>query len=168
MWDVTSCHCLLLSKPKISTHTSRVGCDCGKSVNSHPRKNFYSHIPCGMWPIGVGFLIFLGAFLLTHPVWDVTTLRTDTSCSGAISTHTSRVGCDFRLGVERNGDMKISTHTSRVGCDYYAFLDGITVLNFYSHIPCGMWPSSSTSKIGGAFNFYSHIPCGMWRRKTAI
>ena len=33
--------------------------------------------------------------------------------------------------------------------------------NFYSHIPCGMWPSSS-AMFPICSNFYSHIPCGMW------
>ena len=34
------------------------------------------------------------AFLLTHPVWDVTVNYLDEIWTGKISTHTSRVGCD--------------------------------------------------------------------------
>ena len=34
-------------------------------------------------------------------------------------------------------------------------------VNFYSHIPCGMWRNRCHSSTGG-YNFYSHIPCGMW------
>ena len=33
---------------KISTHTSRVGCDELMDVNKEEESNFYSHIPCGM------------------------------------------------------------------------------------------------------------------------
>ena len=33
----------------ISTHTSRVGCDRYLYVCQSGGKNFYSHIPCGMW-----------------------------------------------------------------------------------------------------------------------
>ena len=78
----------------ISTHTSRVGCDrylyvCqsgGKNFYSHipcgmwrcageyrgNSVNFYSHIPCGMWPDNPEEWGRRMAFLLTHPVWDVT------------------------------------------------------------------------------------------------
>ena len=49
-------------------------------------------------------------------MWDVTKSRK--ICEGGydISTHTSRVGCDFGFGG-LHGASKISTHTSRVGCD---------------------------------------------------
>ena len=79
------------------------------------------------------------AFLLTHPVWDVTSYDFVLLCFIVISTHTSRVGCDNKLflylymvyifllthpvwDVTRLNciDLKhliISTHTSRVGCD---------------------------------------------------
>ena len=55
----------------------------------------------------------------------------------------------------------ISTHTSRVGCDFSAPSSTPTITYFYSHIPCGMW----LWKGGRNFvkhDFYSHIPCGMW------
>ena len=145
----------------ISTHTSRVGCDC---MHPHKRKeesNFYSHIPCGMWPKSGFAPNVIAAFLLTHPVWDVT-------------NNTGRV----------RKESQISTHTSRVGCDRSANGFKITNLNFYSHIPCGMWLdtiyrtvtswaiSTHTSRVGcdlgtvklsiSLTNFYSHIPCGMW------
>ena len=62
-----------LDASKISTHTSRVGCD-------------------------IGILIVLTGitFLLTHPVWDVTQKYVDPYPALNISTHTSRVGCDLR------------------------------------------------------------------------
>ena len=58
----------------------------------------------------------LTGFLLTHPVWDVTVSGKARVSGNAISTHTSRVGCD---SVDTNSTTwySISTHTSRVGCD---------------------------------------------------
>ena len=170
---------------RISTHTSRVGCDgwrktkmtdkynfyshipcgmwhientkaeygidfyshipCGMwrviSTANSLIGNFYSHIPCGMWPTALNHLSSRVKFLLTHPVWDVTSYLFQTSCWFChfyshipcgmwlflfhrlkmvyiISTHTSRVGCDV-LNFGCKEDMTISTHTSRVGCDQF-------------------------------------------------
>ena len=63
-------------------------------------------------------------------------------------------------------------------------------VNFYSHIPCGMWLfsplpslwllqiSTHTSRVGcdllwrqnqkKPLHFYSHIPCGMWRSDNTV
>ena len=122
----------------ISTHTSRVGCDAGIGQALDYVTNFYSHIPCGMWPWLQGVKNPVKSFLLTHPVWDVTTrqprynrylsfllthpvwdvtlMSFSSSSASSISTHTSRVGCDgfYCLYVLQH---IISTHTSRVGCD---------------------------------------------------
>ena len=79
---------------RISTHTSRVGCDGLEPLQGTTRYNFYSHIPCGMWrklhinaPAYINFYSHIPCgmwrstlqgyrerrlFLLTHPVWDVT------------------------------------------------------------------------------------------------
>ena len=76
-------------------------------------------------------------FLLTHPVWDVTALAVKNYAAEAISTHTSRVGCDNRTRRHRTM-RKISTHTSRVGCDQAQRSKRTGVNHFYSHIPCGM------------------------------
>ena len=59
------------------------------------RKNFYSHIPCGMWRDDDSSSTDSSKFLLTHPVWDVTKSKIDILFPPNISTHTSRVGCDF-------------------------------------------------------------------------
>ena len=162
VWDVTRFWQLDEQKPFISTHTSRVGCDlcqngaqqsrlkfllthpvwdvtrlleyicigiqnfyshipCGMwhgTINVFKVQNyFYSHIPCGMWPVGTTETIPEVSFLLTHPVWDVTSNQMALTRAFLISTHTSRVGCDDVLRAV-------------VTCFQ---------LNFYSHIPCGMW-----------------------------
>ena len=71
------------------------------------------------------------------------------------------MGCDPYAWIVSDS-FSISTHTSRVGCDY-AYGDEVTTWNhFYSHIPCGMWPKSFNSIIVFTQHFYSHIPCGMW------
>ena len=94
VWDVTMSGEFSPSAAPISTHTSRVGCDLPALHNIANRFYFYSHIPCGMWPIleaqgeqqydfyshipcgmwlrgrKAGKIIW--RFLLTHPVWDVT------------------------------------------------------------------------------------------------
>ena len=195
VWDVTDLECHQCTVHKISTHTSRVGCDdahaCG---NRYPKAHFYSHIPCGMWrrlcrvrnwrvlhfyshiPCGMWQTAPNRAYrqriISTHTsrvgcdiafnlVDEHTVISTHTSrvgCDnlwdtlerrGLISTHTSRVGCD---AVEdwclRRG--AISTHTSRVGCDGEEWQFRSVSVDFYSHIPCGMWPipevSSTVSK----------------------
>ena len=60
-------------------------------------------------------------------------------------------------------EIVISTHTSRVGCDICAVEYGITVIDFYSHIPCGMWLINTLHLNRHLKYFYSHIPCGMWQ-----
>ena len=144
----------------ISTHTSRVGCDmllghlfrdwqdfyshipcgmwhwhlvrfwefhnfyshipCGMWLNvSVPWINvinFYSHIPCGMWPSFPHLNHHPDSFLLTHPVWDVTwSRRRIEHISTFLLTHPV-------------WDVTASNILSLVG-----------ELDFYSHIPCGMW-----------------------------
>ena len=122
--------------------------------------HFYSHIPCGMWRnFGRGEWGFDGFllthpvwdvtfpplfclsrcwFLLTHPVWDVTQTLLYRTNWQSISTHTSRVGCDMLMATRWRRGI-ISTHTSRVGCDFIFFHFVQSHLDFYSHIPCGMW-----------------------------
>ena len=136
MWP--SSRIFSIASPTISTHTSRVGCDnafaqfvvsAGKFLLTHP-----------VWDVtsvhstkNVARL-----FLLTHPVWDVTFSACFLLLLPYISTHTSRVGCDF-CGCIICWWRCISTHTSRVGCDYSCENIGMQAINFYSHIPCGMW-----------------------------
>ena len=71
------------------------------------------------------------------------------------------MGCDCGV-LATSTAFRISTHTSRVGCDFPEIRKGWLCANFYSHIPCGMWRTSRLLDPGGCY-FYSHIPCGMWR-----
>ena len=137
MWDVTDTEVKTLCTLTISTHTSRVGCDKPRRNTCQDEENFYSHIPCGMWPICCALDFFPVIFLLTHPVWDVT------------------VFCTTRKAVQ-----KISTHTSRVGCDKQIKWPAQTHSNFYSHIPCGMWRFlPGCSRQGGISTHTSRVGC---------
>ena len=78
----------------ISTHTSRVGCDRDQRGQYDHSDDFYSHIPCGMWRRSMSAIAATYSFLLTHPVWDVTDSLDFYYYTRQISTHTSRVGCD--------------------------------------------------------------------------
>ena len=79
-------------------------------------RNFYSHIPCGMWLIKAKLYSCSLIFLLTHPVWDVTKYRYwwYRSCVHFYS----HIPCGMWLG-------------GKVPVGYR--------VDFYSHIPCGMW-----------------------------
>ena len=102
---------------KISTHTSRVGCDLSLRGLMTNRNLFLLTHP--VWDVTADTLAMRRRiqFLLTHPVWDVT-------------EHSATV----------TGLKNISTHTSRVGCDNTAANVVVNLIDFYSHIPCGMWP----------------------------
>ena len=82
-----------------------------------PLLNFYSHIPCGMWPTTELCFSTFFSFLLTHPVWDVTRIV----CTG------SPVIPSFLL-THPVWDVTTVLYRSNV-----------TIMHFYSHIPCGMW-----------------------------
>ena len=146
---------------RISTHTSRVGCDAVVHSQLPCCSHFYSHIPCGMWPI-ILFVVLQFLLISTHTSrvgcdkldeesYNRYTISTHTSRVGCdiilfvvlqfllISTHTSRVGCDS-MCMPQTVTMEISTHTSRVGCDAPKPHLGYGIIYFYSHIPCGMWP----------------------------
>ena len=119
-----------------------------------------THIPRGMWPkpgvFSAGCMKFLlthpsrdvtpirgndvipCTFLLTHPSRDVTTLKRNFGIAHMISTHTSLAGCDLDRSAH-SVSIWISTHTSLAGCDSFAAPIFAGSLNFYSHIPRGMW-----------------------------
>ena len=105
--------------------------------------------------------MFFIAFLLTHPVWDVTPFLGLCDVLKLISTHTSRVGCDF---CQSCWFISKSDFYSHIPCGMWQ--SPLNLLppshDFYSHIPCGMWQTFYT-RIICISNFYSHIPCGMWR-----
>ena len=95
VWDVTGYRVEHEQNIRIiSTHTSRVGCDLNIADLHRFLRDFYSHIPCGMWLGNAWQDPGRVEFLLTHPVWDVTMLSSRLRIQTWISTHTSRVGCD--------------------------------------------------------------------------
>ena len=81
-----------------------------------------------------------------------------------ISTHTSRVGCDFMLSMLRTDQLNFYSH---IPCGMWQWRHCIfwLVCDFYSHIPCGMWQAAPVTDQKD-MDFYSHIPCGMWREKS--
>ena len=125
--------------PWISTHTSRVGCDQWKGKWVYFLLHFYSHIPCGMWPL--------------CPL-----LRNSTM------NFYSHIPCGMWQKIKRKR-MIIHHFYSHIPCGMWQETAPKRAYrqNFYSHIPCGMW-QLSTFKIITLNNFYSHIPCGMWPR----
>ena len=77
-------------------------------------------------------------FLLTHPVWDVTVCDMPLSLIILIFLLTHPVW-DVTVPQQlRKKPLKISTHTSRVGCDRRSPGNMLFGNDFYSHIPCGM------------------------------
>ena len=62
-------------------------------------------------------------------MWDVTQCDCTEYVINAISTHTSRVGCDVSMTIVLIAN-RISTHTSRVGCDTETRLVQINALLF--------------------------------------
>ena len=114
MWHIVRiiCRCFW----DISTHTSRVGCDEQKSVRMDGDSKFLLTHP--VWDVTTNTQLsdWRSEFLLTHPVWDVTKWNKCSQHLENISTHTSRVGCDHD-GCLPPAVVDISTHTSRVGCD---------------------------------------------------
>ena len=175
--------------------------------------HFYSHIPCGMWlsyiwsikitkiisthtsRVGCDYnlwrnLYIINIFLLTHPVWDVTTIIVFSFLHTKISTHTSRVGCDELVTAICLSKWRISTHTSRVGCDVGDARCSVLRCRFLLTHPVWdvtsaifmlvaiLFISTHTSRVGCDTNrsrpntnkrdFYSHIPCGMWPRMSAM
>ena len=123
----------------ISTHTSRVGCDTNRSRPNTNKRDFYSHIPCGMWPRMSAMSSFILPFLLTHPVWDVTPPGSHLGLPDTYFYSHIPCGMWHHSYISYLSIQSISTHTSRVGCDFSAPSSTPTITYFYSHIPCGMW-----------------------------
>ena len=121
----------LLTHPVWDVTSGRVGC-------TDHTYDFYSHIPCGMWRRGNVECLCISKFLLTHPVWDVT------MCGFSFSS------ADVFLLTHPVWDVTNDPETKTKKGE-----------NFYSHIPCGMWPYNWCAT-AFFWYFYSHIPCGMW------
>ena len=100
---------------------------------------FYSHIPCGMWLFLRKYWYAGDKFLLTHPVWDVTTLCP--LLRSSTMNFYSHIPCGMWPSPELYvvaSETFLLTHpvwdvTLHPVCPY------IAARYFYSHIPCGMW-----------------------------
>ena len=77
-------------------------------------------------------------FLLTHPVWDVTGQWSNDTNILLISTHTSRVGCDFFRPSERQVVIRFLLTHPVWDVTIIAMPVEVSTMYFYSHIPCGM------------------------------
>ena len=185
VWDVTNNTIILSFILLISTHTSRVGCDSAAALIVELRSNFYSHIPCGMWQHRQNYMQLIPNFYSHIPCgmwqevesieWVCKNFYSHIPCGmwptvsrgrevwKSISTHTSRVGCDFNSLGAVLAPLAISTHTSRVGCE-----SARTATNFMKYeflLTHPVWDVTQYNGNGSVVssNFYSHIPCGMWR-----
>ena len=101
---------------KISTHTSRVGCDLNSwcLVQHHIISTHTSRVGCDKILEDAGVEV---TFLLTHPVWDVTLFPKWKQ--PIIFYFYSHIPCGMwqEPSWESLDLLEISTHTSRVGCD---------------------------------------------------
>ena len=137
-----------------------------------------------MWPNLLSTAPFAIAFLLTHPVWDVT--EHEVKKEEPYHYFYSHIPCGMWPGPEERAWQEVqfllthpvwdvTTDTLEMRRRIQFLLthpvwdvtiegwarDGCTD-NFYSHIPCGMWLIFSPFPSQHIY-FYSHIPCGMWR-----
>ena len=167
VWDVTSQAGIPDVMFIISTHTSRVGCDMGPSEIANRWNHFYSHIPCGMWRPRRGRYRHTHKFLLTHPVWDVTSYKWKLFCYFKfLLTHPVWDVTAFHTSCYRI-IVFLLTHPvwDVTGAICLSFR---RIYDFYSHIPCGMWRYLFWYRRRRIMNFYSHIPCGMWLRRCYL
>ena len=127
----------------ISTHTSRVGCDLCGLRGLHSPWHFYSHIPCGMWLAHSFPGCRRCVFLLTHPVWDVTSsVSASLESSRFLLTHPVWDVTLIVCYLFRHCDGFLLTHPVW-DVTTIATLVEVSTMYFYSHIPCGMWPGES-------------------------
>ena len=106
---------------------------------SPKREYFYSHIPCGMWPAPLFSATAVLSFLLTHPVWDVTS-------------------CPFHASVPL---AFLLTHPvwDVTGLSQQYIKDKIFLLTH----PVWDVTKAEEGQVQAYTHFYSHIPCGMWQ-----
>ena len=123
---------------EISTHTSRVGCDTtvGKIGNVKAISTHTSRVGCDLnAPATVTSAI---TFLLTHPVWDVTTIP---EVSSAVSEAFLLTHPVWDVTMLSKVWLTLSTFllTHPVWDVTLHHFDGAWLYcDFYSHIPCGM------------------------------
>ena len=135
-------------------------------IHKQQYQNFYSHIPCGMWPIleAQGEQQYDFYSHIPCGMWLELMVSSSTPYNfyshipcgmwqdsggcrgwGNISTHTSRVGCDGVPSISVSW-YKISTHTSRVGCDAESNQIAAAYINISTHtsrVGCDFSPSKA-------------------------
>ena len=124
--------------------------------------DFYSHIPCGMWPQSALWMYAINNFY-SHIPCGMWRRRAFPPKTYRIHFY-SHIPCGmWRSSVAPVGTEKKFLLTHPVWDVTYPCENiGMQTVNFYSHIPCGMW-QKITCRISAHLNFYSHIPCGMWQ-----
>ena len=148
--------------------------------------NFYSHIPCGMWQLPPKANPMIAAFLLTHPVWDVTSIITLLThiLVQFLLTHpvwdVTTVLAFWRI----NTGAFLLTHPVWDVTIFFPIINSWLMQFLLTHpvwdvtvsIHSFLWAfliSTHTSRVGCDMltvvryllflHFYSHIPCGMWQ-----
>ena len=140
VWDVTVHHVKHVRDYPISTHTSRVGCDTMPILPDSWHRQF----------------------LLTHPVWDVTEFIKYSTICDCISTHTSRVGCDRAWGKKgRALPLFLLTHPVW-DVTHFLTLSISAHIFLLTHPVWDVTRRGELQRIREIWDFYSHIPCGMW------
>ena len=123
-------------------------------------KNFYSHIPCGMWRVRYILLTLLSDFYSHIPcgMWRCGNQR---QCYYVRFLLTHPVW-DVTQDVDSyNHKMQFLLTHPVWDVTIIVCLAMGCIGNFYSHIPCGMWLENAYI-LYKQWYFYSHIPCGMW------
>ncbi len=138
MWGATSLIFSARISAGISIHAPRVGCDTNHSRRILNAFHFNPRTPCGV----------RHNFLPRHPRRSNFNPRTPCGVrrrsyfalfpTRTISTHATRVGCDFERQYLCKRRLTISIHAPRVGCDVGMVLNQCGVTDFNPRTPCGV------------------------------
>ena len=154
-----------LQKPDwLAYFYSHIPCEMWHMYWKEKRKgeNFYSHIPCGMWRSSVVSVTFSYLFLLTHPVWDVTpTLHKQISDLLYFYSHIPCGMWHLFLVQYLSLSIFLLTHPVWDVTSTPPFFCRLLVQFLLTH---PVWDVTLLKGGGNGMNinFYSHIPCGMW------
>ena len=156
MWDVTNISPELRELYRISTHTSRVGCDIDETVGTISTHT--SRVGCDV--IRVSPFCFRSRFLLTHPVWDVTPLNL--SFTPRLIFLLTHPVWDVTVVPSSAAFVRQSFLLTHPVWD-------VTVCMIWQHrrlrflLTHPVWDVTNNPRTTSRAvkNFYSHIPCGM-------